>query len=111
MLTRAALIAGFAAMTTALLPAADRPTTPAFKSGRSATLAPNGMVATSHPLAAPTRAAGLLLLLTPVIWGATFPAAKVALRDVSPWTFVAWSRGLGLLAIVVVLEARTGARF
>ena len=52
---------------------------------------------------APTRAAGLLLLLTPVIWGATFPAAKVALRDVSPWTFVAWSRGLGLLAIVVVL--------
>jgi drug/metabolite transporter (DMT)-like permease len=51
----------------------------------------------------PTRAAGLLLLLTPVIWGATFPAAKVALRDVSPWTFVAWSRGLGLLAIVVVL--------
>ncbi len=52
---------------------------------------------------APTRAAGLLLLLTPVIWGATFPAAKVALRDVSPWTFVAWSRGLGLLTIVVVL--------
>jgi drug/metabolite transporter (DMT)-like permease len=52
---------------------------------------------------APTRTAGLLLLLTPVIWGATFPAAKVALRDVSPWTFVAWSRGLGLLAIVVVL--------
>src|SRR4249919_3410427 len=49
------------------------------------------------------RAAGLLLLLTPVIWGATFPAAKVALRDVSPWTFVAWSRALGLLAIVVVV--------
>src|SRR4051794_5768415 len=53
--------------------------------------------------AARARAAGVLLLLTPVIWGATFPAAKVALRDVSPWTFVAWSRGLGLLAILVVL--------
>ena len=49
------------------------------------------------------RAAGLLLLLTPVIWGATFPAAKVALRHVSPWTFVAWSRGLGLVAIAAVL--------
>ena len=53
--------------------------------------------------AARARAAGLLLLLTPVIWGATFPAAKVALRDVSPWTFVAWSRGLGLLAILAVV--------
>ena len=49
------------------------------------------------------RAAGLLLLLTPVIWGVTFPAAKVALRHVSPWTFVAWSRVLGLVAIAAVL--------
>jgi drug/metabolite transporter (DMT)-like permease len=49
------------------------------------------------------RAAGLLLLLTPVIWGTTFPAAKVALRHVSPWAFVAWSRGLGLVAIAAVL--------
>jgi drug/metabolite transporter (DMT)-like permease len=49
------------------------------------------------------RAAGLLLVLTPVIWGATFPAAKVALRHVSPWTFVAWSRVLGLVAIAAVL--------
>jgi drug/metabolite transporter (DMT)-like permease len=49
------------------------------------------------------RAAGLLLLLTPVIWGATFPAAKVALRHVSPWTFVAWSRVLGLVMIAAVL--------
>src|SRR5919198_1659494 len=53
--------------------------------------------------AAHARAAGLLLLLTPVIWGATFPAAKVALRDVTPWAFVAWSRGLGLVAIAAVL--------
>src|SRR5262245_61888450 len=52
MLTRAVLVAGLAAMTTAFIPTADRPVTPAYKSGRSATLAPNGMVATSHPLAA-----------------------------------------------------------
>ena len=38
-----------------------------------------------------------------MIWGATFPAAKVALRHVSPWTFVAWSRVLGLVAIAAVL--------
>lgn len=56
-----------------------------------------------HDRPARARAAGLLLLLTPVIWGATFPAAKVALRHVSPWAFVAWSRGLGLVAIAVVL--------
>lgn len=56
------------------------------------------------------RVAGLLLLLTPVIWGATFPAAKVALRHVTPWTFVAWSRGLGLLAIAVVLLVRRPPR-
>ena len=31
---------------------ADRPLTPAGKAGRSVTIAPNGMVATSHPLAA-----------------------------------------------------------
>jgi len=56
------------------------------------------------------RAAGLLLLLTPVIWGATFPAAKVALRHVTPWTFVAWSRGLGLVAIALVLLVRRPPR-
>jgi gamma-glutamyltranspeptidase/glutathione hydrolase len=52
MVNRAVFVAGLAVMTTALLAAADRPVTPAFKSGRSATLAPTGMVATSHPLAA-----------------------------------------------------------
>ena len=35
-----------------LAPAADRPTAVPFKAGRSATVAVNGMVATSHPLAA-----------------------------------------------------------
>lgn len=57
-----------------------------------------------------TRAAGLLLLMTPVIWGATFPAAKVALEHVTPWTFVAWSRGLGLVAIAAVLLVRRPPR-
>ena len=56
------------------------------------------------------QAAGLLLLLTPVIWGATFPAAKVALEHVTPWTFVAWSRGLGLVAIAAVLLVRRPPR-
>jgi drug/metabolite transporter (DMT)-like permease len=56
------------------------------------------------------RAAGLLLLLTPVIWGTTFPAAKVALQHVTPWTFVAWSRGLGLVAIGLVLLVRRPPR-
>jgi drug/metabolite transporter (DMT)-like permease len=49
------------------------------------------------------RTAGLLLMLTPLIWGGTFPAAKVALEHVSPWTFVAWSRGLGLLASLALI--------
>jgi drug/metabolite transporter (DMT)-like permease len=56
------------------------------------------------------RAAGLLLLLTPVIWGTTIPAAKVALQHVTPWTFVAWSRGLGLVAIGLVLLVRRPPR-
>src|SRR4051794_33234010 len=50
-----------------------------------------------------SRTAGLLLLLTPVIWGATFPAAKLALDDLSPWTFTAWSRVLGLAAAAVMV--------
>src|SRR5262252_1686376 len=52
MSTRAAvLVAGFVAMTAAVVPAADRPITPPGKAGRSVTVAVNGIVATSHPLA------------------------------------------------------------
>jgi len=52
MFPRALLITAFALMSTALLDAADRPITPAGKAGRSVTIAPHGMVATSQPLAA-----------------------------------------------------------
>ena len=47
--------------------------------------------------------AATLLLLTPLMWGATFPAGKLALRHVPPLTFMAWTRGLGLLAIVALV--------
>jgi gamma-glutamyltranspeptidase/glutathione hydrolase len=40
------------ASTAALLPAADRTTPVPFKAGRSVTIAPNGIVAASHPMAA-----------------------------------------------------------
>lgn len=48
---------------------------------------------------------GLLLILTPILWGATFPATKIALRTLPVPTFMAWSRMLGLLAIVALLPA------
>lgn len=56
--------------------------------------------------------AGTLLLLTPLMWGATFPAGKLALRRIPPLTFMAWTRGLGLLAILalVPLMWRRGER-
>jgi drug/metabolite transporter (DMT)-like permease len=46
---------------------------------------------------------GTLLLVTPLIWGLTFPATKLALGHLPVSTFTAWSRGLGLLAIVALL--------
>jgi drug/metabolite transporter (DMT)-like permease len=49
--------------------------------------------------------AATLLLLTPLMWGATFPAGKLALRHIPPLTFMAWTRGLGLLAIVALVPA------
>src|SRR5688572_13323657 len=46
---------------------------------------------------------GLLLLLTPILWGATFPAAKLALDHLPPFAFMAWTRGLGFLAILAMI--------
>src|SRR5436189_5417434 len=47
--------------------------------------------------------AGLVLLLTPILWGATFPGGKIALRHLPPQAFMAWSRVLGVLAIAALL--------
>jgi drug/metabolite transporter (DMT)-like permease len=49
-----------------------------------------------------------LLLLSPVIWGATFPAAKIVLGSLDVLQFMAWSRTLGLvtLALPVLLVPR-----
>jgi drug/metabolite transporter (DMT)-like permease len=46
---------------------------------------------------------GLVLLLTPILWGATFPGGKIALRTLPPQAFMAWSRILGVVAIVALL--------
>jgi drug/metabolite transporter (DMT)-like permease len=47
--------------------------------------------------------AGTFLLLTPLLWGATFPATKIALRRLPVFTFMAWSRTLGFLAILALI--------
>src|SRR6266508_1015714 len=49
---------------------------------------------------------GLILLLTPVLWGATFPGGKIALRHLPTPAFMAWSRVLGVLAIVALVPIR-----
>ena len=53
--------------------------------------------------------AGILLLLTPLLWGATFPATKIALRRLPAATFMAWSRTLGFLAILAMVPLIRGA--
>jgi drug/metabolite transporter (DMT)-like permease len=44
-----------------------------------------------------------VLLLTPLLWGATFPATKIVLRRIPILTFMAWTRGLGFLAILIAV--------
>lgn len=44
-----------------------------------------------------------VLFLTPALWGATFPAAKLAMEVLPPLAFMAWSRLLGVATIVVAL--------
>ena len=44
-----------------------------------------------------------LIYLTPTIWGATFPAMKLALDVLPIATAMAWSRGLGALAVAFTL--------
>ena len=44
----------------------------------------------------------VLLLLTPLLWGATFPGTKIALRHLPAFAFMAWSRTLGFVTILVL---------
>ncbi len=46
---------------------------------------------------------GLLLLPTPILWGITFPAGKLALDHLPPLVFMAWTRGLGFLSILLMV--------
>jgi drug/metabolite transporter (DMT)-like permease len=46
---------------------------------------------------------GILLLLTPLLWGATFPAAKLGLETVGIFPFMAWTRVVGFLTILLAI--------
>lgn len=46
---------------------------------------------------------GVLLFLTPVLWGATFPAGKRALEELPELPFMAWNRLTGFVAIVATM--------
>jgi drug/metabolite transporter (DMT)-like permease len=47
--------------------------------------------------------AGVLLFVTPVLWGATFPAAKLGIETVGIFPFMAWTRVVGFLTILVAI--------
>ena len=44
---------------------------------------------------------GVLLLLTPILWGATFPAAKLGIAVTGIYPFMAWTRFVGFVTIIV----------
>ena len=46
---------------------------------------------------------GWLLLVTPVLWGATFPAAQLGIREIGVLPFMAWTRLLGFVTILVAI--------
>ena len=46
---------------------------------------------------------GLLLLLTPVLWGATFPAAKLGFKVIGVYPFMAWTRTVGFVTILLAI--------
>jgi drug/metabolite transporter (DMT)-like permease len=46
---------------------------------------------------------GVILLLTPILWGATFPAAKVGLEAIGVFPFMFWTRLLGFLTILAAI--------
>ena len=46
---------------------------------------------------------GLLLFITPVLWGATFPAAKLGIGTVGIFPFMAWTRVVGFVTILLAI--------
>lgn len=44
-----------------------------------------------------------MLLLTPILWGATFPAAKLGIERIGVYPFMAWTRLIGFVTILVAL--------
>lgn len=46
---------------------------------------------------------GYILLLAPVLWGATFPAAKEGFQAMGLFPFMAWTRTLGFLTILAAV--------
>lgn len=46
---------------------------------------------------------GWVLLLTPLLWGATFPAAKIAIGTLDVLPFTAWSRSVGFATVVMAI--------
>jgi drug/metabolite transporter (DMT)-like permease len=46
---------------------------------------------------------GVILLLTPILWGATFPAAKVGLEAIGVFPFMFWTRLLGFVTILAAV--------
>ena len=44
-----------------------------------------------------------MLLLTPVLWGATFPGAKLGLERIGVYPFMAWTRAVGFATILVAV--------
>jgi drug/metabolite transporter (DMT)-like permease len=79
------------------------------RSGRTrrATTGPSGIVRGVRRRVDP----GAFLLLTPVLWGATFPAAKLALRRLPVPAFMALTRTLGFASVLVLIPLlrRSGA--
>ncbi|MGH2684467.1 MAG: DMT family transporter [Actinomycetota bacterium] len=46
---------------------------------------------------------GWLLFLTPILWGATFPGAKLGIDRIGVYPFMAWTRFVGFLTILVAV--------
>jgi drug/metabolite transporter (DMT)-like permease len=50
-----------------------------------------------------SRDVGWLLFLAPVLWGATFPGAKLGFQQIGLYPFMAWTRFVGFLTILVLI--------